>query len=282
MKKRSIFTVCICVLLCLVTVLGGCDDGGSKRRPNRNDNDAFVPIIGSGVQTNKADTTENKKTDANYTKRVAITYDDGPHVTRTARIVDELDKYGYHATFFVVGNRVDGSEYSGGDAMQYAISHGNEIGIHAYTHDYYYDTCNDSVYKSELSMTASAIRAQAKGYNVRLMRPVGGRITEKQINNSQYSVIMWDVDSEDWKYKYSSEASASVKKEKVNQIVDNVMENVQDGSIILMHDIYESTYDATVVLLERLHEEGYEVVTVSELLGSDLRAGKNFSHATRT
>ena len=270
-------------MLCLATFLSGCNDGGkSKRRPSSNDNDNFVSIIGSGVQTNKADTTENKKTDANYTKRVAITYDDGPHVTRTARIVDELDKYGYHATFFVVGNRVDGSEYSGGDAMQYAISHGNEIGIHAYTHDYYYDTCNDSVYKSELSMTASAIRAQAKGYNVRLMRPVGGRITEKQINNSQYSVIMWDVDSEDWKYKYSSEDSASVKKEKVNQIVDNVMENVQDGSIILMHDIYESTYDATVVLLERLHEEGYEVVTVSELLGSDLRAGKNFSHATRS
>ena len=60
------------------------------------------------------------------------------------------------------------------------------------------------------------------------------------------------------------------------------MENVQDGSIILMHDIYESTYDATVVLLERLHEEGYEVVTVSELLGRDLCAGKSFSHAMRT
>ena len=272
-------------MLCLATFLSGCNYGGkSKRRPSSNDNDNFVSIIGSSVQTNKADTTENKKTDANYTKRVAITYDDGPHVTRTARIVDELDKYGYHATFFVVGNRVDGSAYAGGDAMQYAVSHGNEIGIHGYTHDerYYYDVCEESRYKSELSLTHSAIRNQIAGYNVRLMRPIGGKITDARVQNSQYSVIMWDVDSEDWKYKYAPDASATVKKENVQIIVDNVMENVQDGSIILMHDIYESTYDATVVILERLHEEGYEVVTVSELLGSDLRAGKNFSHATRS
>ncbi len=281
MKKKRTYIISVCILLCLAAVLGGCNDGG-KRRPSANDNDRFVPIIGGNVQTNTPQTSEDKKTDGNYSKRVAITYDDGPHVTRTARIVDELDKYGYHATFFVVGNRVDGSAYAGGDAMQYAVNHGNEIGIHGYTHDYYYDTCNDSIYKSELSLTASAIRSQVKGYNVRLMRPVGGRITQNQIKNSQYSVIMWDVDSEDWRYKYSSDDSDSVRKEKVEQIVDNVMENVQDGSIILMHDIYESTYDATVVLLERLHEEGYEVVTVSELLGNDLRAGMDFSHAARS
>lgn len=280
MKKNSIFSICVCILLCFTTALSGCGDGG-KRRPSIDDDDGYAPIIGGNHQTNTAGTSEDKKTDAQYTKRVAITYDDGPHVTRTAKIVDELDKYGYHATFFVVGNRVDGSVYAGGDAMQYAVKHGNEIGIHAYTHDYYYDTCNDSIYKSELSMTASAIRSQSKGYNVRLMRPVGGRITQTQVKSSQYSVIMWDVDSEDWKYKYSPDASDSVKKENAQKIVDNVMENVQDGSIILMHDIYESTYDATVILLERLHAEGYEVVTVSELLGGDLCAGKTFSRATR-
>ena len=279
MKKRSIFTVCICVLLCLVTVLGGCDDGGSKRRPNRNDNDAFVPIIGSGVQTNTSETTENKKTDGKYSKRVAITYDDGPHVTRTAKIVDELDKYGYHATFFVVGNRVDGKVYSGGDAMQYAVKHGNEIGIHGYTHDerYYYDVCEESRYKSELSLTHSAIRNQISGYNVRLMRPIGGKITDARVQNSQYSVIMWDVDSEDWKYKYSNDTDEATKQENLEMIVNKVMSGVEDGSIILMHDIYLSTYDATVIILKRLYEQGYDVVTVSELLGSDMSAGRKYS-----
>ena len=54
----------------------------------------------------------------------------------------------------------------------------------------------------------------------------------------------------------------------VDAIVENVMSNVEDGSIILMHDIYLSTVHATAVILERLHAEGYEVVSVSELLGN--------------
>ena len=70
-------------------------------------------------------------------KRVAITFDDGPHNVRTVKIVDELAKYGFHATFFVVGNRVDGSAYNGSSAVKYAIENGNEIAIHGYTHEKY-------------------------------------------------------------------------------------------------------------------------------------------------
>ena len=56
------------------------------------------------------------------------------------------------------------------------------------------------------------------------------------------------------------------------------MSQVEDGSIILLHDIYESTYDATKIILERLHEEGYDVVSVSELLGNPA-AGEKYSRA---
>ena len=87
---------------------------------------------------------------------------------------------------------------------------------------------------------------------------------------------MWDVDSLDWKYKYSSSEDASKKEENLSVIVDNIMSAVSDGSIILMHDIYASTYDATVIILERLYAEGYEVVTVSELLGDGLTSGVTY------
>jgi len=109
------------------------------------------------------------------------------------------------------------------------------------------------------------------------MRPVGGKITEDRIKTSKYSVIMWSVDSEDWKYKYKAEDTEEQMAEKVDIIVDNVMSSVEDGSIILMHDIYLSTYDALVIILERLHAEGYEVVTVSELIGNDLAVGNRYS-----
>jgi len=45
----------------------------------------------------------------------------------------------------------------------------------------------------------------------------------------------------------------------------------------LLHDIYESTYDATKVILKRLYDEGYEVVTVSQLLGEDMLAGRSYN-----
>ena len=214
-------------------------------------------------------------------KRVAITFDDGPHNVRTVKIVDELAKYGYHATFFVVGNRIDGSSYNGSAGLKYVAEKGNEIAIHGYTHSSknYYDKCDDATYKFELSETEKAIKSVVNNASVRLMRPVGGRITDDRIQTSKYSVIMWSVDSEDWAYKYTSTDTDEEAAQKVNTIVNNVMNSVRDGSIILMHDIYESTYDALVIILDKLHQQGYDVVTVSELLGEELAAGRQYYDA---
>ena len=204
-------------------------------------------------------------------KRVAITYDDGPHNVNTVKIVDELAKYGFHATFFVVGNRIDGTAYNGAKALKYVASKGNEIAIHGYTHKqddkHYYDTCDNATYKAELGNTLNAILEQVPDAKIRLMRPVGGRITEDRIKSSQYSVVMWSVDSNDWQYKNGGE-------EGVTAIVDNVMSQVENGSIILMHDIYQNTYLATKEILKQLHDQGYEVVTVSALLGNPRPAVK--------
>ena len=208
--------------------------------------------------------------DAAPRKRVAMTFDDGPHNVRTREIVDELDKYGFTATFFVVGNRVDGGEYSGGKTVKYVIDHGHEVGIHGYTHNYYYDRCTDAEYANEINKTAAAIKSYAPDYNIKLMRPVGGYITGERVQSSPYSVIMWNTDSFDYKSAYFPDDERYTDEEKtamVNTIVENVMSNVKDGSIILMHDIYLSTSHATAIILERLNAEGYEVVSVSELLG---------------
>ena len=210
--------------------------------------------------------------------RVALTYDDGPHVTRTKLIVDELDKYGYHATFFVVGNRVDGSEYSGGSAMVYAAEHGNEIGIHGYTHDnnHKYSSCTDERYDYEISNTVRAIQEKLPGYEIRLMRPIGGAISNVRVQESPYAIINWNVDTLDYANKYDEGDP-----EKINTIVENALKDISDGDIILMHDIYNNTYEATVIILARLYEMGYNVVTVSELLGSDLCPGTRYTHAPK-
>lgn len=203
--------------------------------------------------------------------RVALTFDDGPnhYNNRTKNYVDELNKYGYKATFFVVGNRV-----MGGDAVKYAVDNGMEIGIHGYTHNVYYDGCTEEAFFREMNLTAEAIHKQVPDYEIKLMRPVGGHISNEIAAVCPYAIIKWSVDSDDWNNTYApgdgavGEDGKTGWDRKAEKIADNVLKNVKDGDIILMHDIYESTFDATVILLARLHDMGYEVVTVSELLGT--------------
>ena len=111
------------------------------------------------------------------------------------------------------------------------------------------------------------------------MRPVGGFISTERVNASPYSIIIWDVDSDDWNSdnRYYAGISDEEAQKRINTIADNVMSSVSDGSIILLHDIYESTYDATKIILQRLYDEGYEVVSVSELLGDSLMPGQRYT-----
>ena len=252
-QTTKIIRACICVLLILTCFLTtGCLHAEAHRE----------------FPTESEQTTEPPAPVVDNRPRVALTYDDGPHNVRTKLIVDELDKYGYHATFFVVGNRVDGTAYNGGSAMVYAAEHGNEIGIHGYTHDVYYDECTDAEYEYEMTSTLQAIQSKIPGYEVRVMRPVGGWISSVRAAESPYAIIKWNIDTTDWNLAYPEEDSASI-----DTIVEKALENIADGDIILMHDIYNNTYEATVIILQRLNEMGFNVVTVSELLGDGLCSG---------
>ncbi|MBE6554267.1 MAG: hypothetical protein E7666_07995 [Ruminococcaceae bacterium] len=256
-----------CLTVALLLALGGCYQ--IRKRPTEPTQSAESESdIPAGADTDTQETAPKK--------RVAITFDDGPnhYDDRTKKYVDALDRYGFHATFFVVGNRI-----AGGDSIAYAAAHGNEIGIHGYTHSVYYDSCDDDVYHKEINKTAQAIREQIPGYEIKLMRPVGGKISDHRATTSPYAIILWNVDSHDWENRYYSGIPDEAADACVNTIVENVMSSVADGDIILLHDIYESTYDATLIILERLHAEGYEVVTVSELLADRLEGGRVYHSA---
>jgi peptidoglycan/xylan/chitin deacetylase (PgdA/CDA1 family) len=267
----------------LILLLVGCASGANNKNEGADDPslpEAEQPPENGGDNesegTDEPTPPEAEQPSVSGKKRVALTLDDGPHNVYTKKIVDELAKYGAHATFFVVGNRVDGTEYNGRSGLQYAIENGNEIGIHGYTHKKYYNRCTDEEYHYELSSTLSAIRAVSSTTEVKLMRPIGGAITDSRVEDCPYAVILWNVDSEDWKNKYSSGDSEEARQAKAELIANRIISTVKEDSIILMHDIYESTYDALVMVLAYLYDEGYEVVTVSELLGSNLHSGEKY------
>src|SRR5699024_12484591 len=94
------------------------------------------------------------------------------------------------------------------------------------------------------------------GEEITLFRPPYGNFeddTQKMINESNQDIIMWSLDTKDWDSKNT------------NEIYQTVKNNVEPGSIILMHDIHEVTADALPKILSYLDNEGYELVTVSEL-----------------
>lgn len=233
----------------------------------------------------EANTDANTETDAETTppeprKRVAITFDDGPAFDNdtvqrlTYKIVDEFQKYGGAATFFVVGNRVNAVT---GKAIQYAHERGCEFAIHAYTHNIYFDDCNEQDYLNELRQTEAAIQKYIDA-EITLLRAPGGHITRERAVLGGYPIINWSVDTEDWRYKARTD-QATIEKN-VNTIVENALRNVEDGDIILLHEIYQNSFEATCIILERLHQMGFEFVTVTELIGAEnLVVGETYYRA---
>lgn len=181
-----------------------------------------------------------------YKPIVALTFDDGPS-QYTQRIVDALAEHNCKATFFVMGCRLE--EY--GENTLYAFNRGMEIGNHSYSHKQLVGLNQNSI-NQQINDTNQLIK-DLTGKEPKLYRPPYGRTNPALINKIDMAAILWNVDSQDGK-AYDAQ-----------QIVDNVMEDVKDGSIILLHDVSEKTADAVDILLPRLLEEGYQVTNVSQM-----------------
>jgi len=231
---------------------------------------AAVPLTFNDGKTVPATSAENAGSSLKVTKQIAFTFDDGPHNTLTRMFVDKLKEYGGVATFFEVGNRMKGDAAEG---VRYAAESGCEIAIHGYTHEYNYKTCSEENYQKELEKTRQAI-VEVTGTEPTLMRPIGGNISKERVAASVYPVIIWNVDSNDWRYKSKTNASANVK-----TIVNNVLDSTGPGAIILMHEIYQNSFDAFSIIIDELARQGYRFVTVSQLLAGQLEPGKLYYSA---
>ena len=177
---------------------------------------------------------------------VALTYDDGPS-QYTDTIVSLLEEYDAVATFFVVGNRV--SWYP--DALKHAADIGCEMGNHTYDHSYL-DVMSASAVASTLGQTDSELLTYV-GVASSVLRPPGGRVDDSLKYETDLPLILWSVDTRDWETKDAQTT------------INNVLNDVQDGSIVLMHDIYESTMIASETIIPELQNIGYQLVTVQEM-----------------
>lgn len=193
-------------------------------------------------------------------KMIALTYDDGPS-PYTPTVLRALKKYRARATFFVVGGSV--GRYPG--SVRRAAALGCEIGNHTYSHNKLTRLGSRQI-KSVLEKTNRAVRAQT-GRNIRTMRPPGGSVSPAVCKAARMPVILWSVDTLDWKTRSTSAT------------IQCVLRRARDGDVVLMHDLHQPTARAAETIIRTLKARGYQLVTVSEMAAyrGGMSAGKIYS-----
>ena len=192
---------------------------------------------------------------------IALSFDDGPYTPVTSKILKTLKKYDSRATFFVVGNRIQ--TYS--KVLKESYDMGNQIGSHTYDHEDL-SKKNKTQLAAEMKKTNKELRSVI-GCNANLIRPPYGNISDLMRKSIKIPMIYWSIDTDDWKWRNAA------------KVLDECR-NVQDGDIILMHDLYSSTAQAVKKLVPRLKKKGYQLVTIDEMFyykGIKAKAGKVYA-----
>lgn len=180
-------------------------------------------------------------------KYVALTFDDGPRADTTIRLLDGLLERGAAATFFVIGEQIPCNE----EILQRMKAEGHQIGNHTYSHVRLLKADKDDVV--EEVHKAEALLQEAVGDDSFWLRPPYGLIGSERAKLIHTPMIYWSVDPQDWKLLDKDKVTAAV------------LDAVQPGDIILLHDFYSTSVDAALEIIDKLQAEGYAFVTVEEL-----------------
>lgn len=180
--------------------------------------------------------------------RVALTFDDGPNAKYTPLLLEGLRKRNIHATFFLLGENILKNE----ELLLRMQKDGHLIGCHTWSH-VQLDKISPSDASREILKTNSLIYHITGTYPTCLRPPYGAWKKDLELPVTMLPVF-WDVDTLDWQ------------SQNPESILDIVRQNVQDGSIILMHDSYDSSVRAALAIADELTEKGYDFVTADQLL----------------
>ena len=184
-------------------------------------------------------------------KKIAITIDAAWGDEFTLDILNTLDKYNVKATFFLVGFWVDKYPHQ----VEEIFKRGHEIGNHSTTHPHMSQLSREKI-AEELSMTDKKI-TEITNVKPRVFRAPFGDYNDLLIQTArdlEYNTIQWDIDSLDWKELG------------VEPVIDRVVKNAADGSIILFHNNAKYIKEYLPVIIQTLQEKGFKMVTVSELI----------------
>ena len=179
-------------------------------------------------------------------KRIALTFDDGPWPETTEKLLDGLAARGAHATFFLIGEQIEGNEA----LLRRMRDEGHQVGNHTFSHVRLDQAPSAGI--RELQKTDALLKS-VLGEGEYWIRPPWGFLGKSVQEAAEVPLVYWSVDTEDWQIKNA------------DTVVQRIIENAQDGDIVLLHDPYPTSVEAALKAIDRLQEEGYVFVTVGEL-----------------
>lgn len=208
--------------------------------------DTWSKDIDMGVNRGNEDVTE-EETELSE-KKIAITFDDGPHPVYTEELLEGLKERNVRATFFVLGEKA--KEHP--EIIKQMEEDGHIIGNHTYSHIQLQNS-NREKFRDELVLTNKVI-SSITGEEVQYVRPPYGTWDKKLEEELNMFPVLWNVDPNDWCT------------ENAEKVTRRIVNKARENSIILLHDCYQSSVDAALASIDILTKEGYEFVTVEELL----------------
>jgi peptidoglycan-N-acetylglucosamine deacetylase len=191
-------------------------------------------------------------------KQIAITFDDGPHPAYTPQLLAILRQHQVKATFFVVGEMAE--KYP--DLVQAEIADGHAVGNHTY-HHVNLNRIPTGYVATEIQACGEVIK-HITGRYPHIFRPPGGDYDSQVadiVNALGYTLILWTDDPGD----YASPGEKVIEK--------RLLQRLNNGGIILIHDGVQQTVDLLPRLLQELKAKGYQCITIDDML-RDQRRGK--------
>ncbi len=191
---------------------------------------------------------------------IALTFDDGPG-KYTGRLLKLLQKYDARATFFMVGENI--AYYP--ETVEQMKEIGCEYGNHTWSHKDLTKLKKKGI-EGQLKKTDKQL-VKVTGEMTTLARPPYGAVDKKVRKHVKSPLVLWSMDTLDWKRKDAK------------KIANYVLKHVEDGEIVLLHDIHKETVEAVEIMLPKLIKKGYQIVTVSEMAyarGVTLKDGEKY------
>jgi peptidoglycan/xylan/chitin deacetylase (PgdA/CDA1 family) len=179
-------------------------------------------------------------------KVIFLTFDDGPVPEVTPRVLDILDRYGWKATFFCVGDNV--AKYP--EIYADVLKRGHKTGNHTFNHLKGFQYSKQEYVENV---------AKAAGFiDSKLFRPPHGRIKPSQLKalKKHYKIVMWDVITHDYNKKLSPD-----------QVYGTVQKYLRTGSLVVFHDSVKAEKNVLEVLpraIEFWQSRGYSWALLDE------------------